>query len=128
MKYHHFPYIFIEILDRHASVKRKYLRANQGRFMTKDLHNAIMKHCRLRNNRNVSKRIQKTFAWISWKKPKTEHFANVDVNSVSGIKKFWQIVKPHCSNKVKAKTTIRLVENNEMIDDEIEISKLTSIS
>ena len=96
--------------------------------MTKDLHNAIMKHCRLRNNRNVSKRIQKTFAWISWKKPKTEHFANVDVNSVSGIKKFWQIVKPHFSNKVKAETTIRLVENNEMIDDEIEIAKLTSIS
>ena len=39
-------------------------------------------------------------------------------------KKFWQIVKPLFSNKVKAKTTIKLVENNEIIDDEIEISKL----
>ena len=39
-------------------------------------------------------------------------------------KKFWQIVKPLFSNKVKAKTTIKLVENNEMIDDEIEIAKL----
>ena len=28
------------------------------------------------------------------------------------------------STKVKAKTTIKLVENNEMIDDEIEIAKL----
>ena len=39
-------------------------------------------------------------------------------------KKFWQIVKPLFSNKVKAKTTIKLVENNEMIDDEIEFAKL----
>ena len=31
------------------------------------------------------------------------------------------------SNKVKAKTTIKLVENNEMIDDEIETAKLTNI-
>ena len=49
---------------------------------------------------------------------------NLDVNSVSDNKKFWQIVKPLFSNKVKAKTTITLVENNEIIDDEIEISKL----
>ena len=49
---------------------------------------------------------------------------NLDVNSVSDNKKFWQIVKPLFSNKVKAKTTIKLVENNEIIDGEIEISKL----
>ena len=43
---------------------------------------------------------------------------------MSDNKKFWQIVKLLFSNKVKAKTTITLVENNEIIDDEIEISKL----
>ena len=30
-------------------MKQKYLRANQGRFTTKDLHKAIMKRSRLRN-------------------------------------------------------------------------------
>ena len=29
-------------------MKQKFLRANQGRFMTKDLHKAIMKRSRLR--------------------------------------------------------------------------------
>ena len=43
---------------------------------------------------------------------------------MSDNKKFWQIVKPLFSNKVTAKTTIKLVENNEMIDDETEIAKL----
>ena len=41
-------------------------------------------------------------------------------------KKFWQIVKPLFSNKVKVKTTIKLVENYEIVDDKIEIAKLFS--
>ena len=38
-------------------------------------------------------------------------------------KKFWQTVKPIFSNKVKANTVIKLVENDAMIDDESEIVK-----
>ena len=49
MEYQHFLNIFIEVLNKHAPMKQKYLRANQGRFMTKDLHKAIMKRSRLRN-------------------------------------------------------------------------------
>ena len=52
-----------------------------------------------------------------------EHFVNLDENSLSNNKIFCQIVKTLFSNKVKAKTNINLIENNEMIDDEIEISK-----
>ena len=58
------------------------------------------------------------------KRTKKEHFANLDINSISDNKKFWQIVKPLFSNKVKGKTTIKLVENDEMIDDEIQIANL----
>ena len=53
-------------------------------------------------------------------KSQKKHFANLDINSTSDSKTFWQIVKPLFSNKVKGKTTIKLVENDEMIDDEIE--------
>ena len=49
MEYQHFLNIFIEILNKHAPMKKKYLRAKQKRFMTKDLHKAIMKRSRLRN-------------------------------------------------------------------------------
>ena len=49
MEHQHFLKIFIDILNKHAPMKQKYLRANQGRFMTKDLHEAIMKRSRLRN-------------------------------------------------------------------------------
>ena len=45
----HFLNISVEILNKHASMKIKYLRANQGKFMTKDLNKAIMRCSRLRN-------------------------------------------------------------------------------
>ena len=51
-------------------------------------------------------------------KAKKDHFANHDIKSVTDNKKFWQTVKPLFSNKVKAKTVIKLVENDAMINDE----------
>ena len=63
MEYQHFLNIFIDILNEHVPMKQKYLRAKQGRFMTKDLHKAIMKRSRLRNkflrDRYFQRRIQK---------------------------------------------------------------------
>ena len=49
MEYQHFLNIIIDILNKHAPMKQKYHRANQGRFMTKDLYEAIMKRSRLKN-------------------------------------------------------------------------------
>ena len=58
------------------------------------------------------------------KRAKKEHFANLDINSISDNKTFWQIVKPLFSNKGKGKTTIKLIENDKIIHDEVEIAKL----
>ena len=58
------------------------------------------------------------------KRAKKEHFANLDINSISDNKTFWQIVKPLFSNKGKGKTTIKLIENDKIIHDEAEIAKL----
>ena len=48
MEYQHFLNIFIEVLNKHAPMKQKYLTANHGRFMTKNIHKTIMKRSRLR--------------------------------------------------------------------------------
>ena len=37
------------IFNKYAPIKRKYVRANEAPFMTKELHKAIMKRSRLRN-------------------------------------------------------------------------------
>ena len=73
-------------------MKVKYLRANQGKFMTRGLHKTVMKCSRLRNkflrlrkeaSRKEYKK-QRNF-WVNLlKKSKKDHFANLDVNSVLG--------------------------------------------
>ena len=40
----------IKLLNKHASIKKKYKRGNQMPFVTKDLFKAIMKILKLRNN------------------------------------------------------------------------------
>ena len=100
--------------------------------MTKGLHKAIMKRSRLRNKflrgrTEMSRKEYKkqiNFCVNLLKKAKKDHFVNLDVNSVLNDKKFWQNVKPLFSNKVKAKTTIKLIENGETIDYEIKITKI----
>ena len=37
---------------------------------------------------------------------------------------FWQNLKTLSSNKVKAKSTVRLIENDKMIDNKIKIAKI----
>ena len=125
IEYYHFLNIFIYILNKHAPMKQKYLRANQGRFMTKDLYKAIMKCSRLRNKflrdrKDISREYkkQRNLCVSLLKKAKIDHLANI-----ADSKKFCQTVKPLFSNKVKAKTVFKLVENDEMIDHELEIAK-----
>ena len=37
-------------MDKHAPIKKKYLRANHANFVTKQLRKAIMKRSKLRND------------------------------------------------------------------------------
>ena len=48
IEYKHFLNNLIEILNKYAPMKVKYLRANQGKFMTKGLHKAIVKRSGLK--------------------------------------------------------------------------------
>ena len=41
--------IVFHILNKHAPVKRKYIRANEALFMTKDQHNAFIKRTKLKS-------------------------------------------------------------------------------
>ena len=47
--YSTFSDIFRSVLDRHAPLKWKMIRGNQGPFTTKRLSKTIMNRCKLRN-------------------------------------------------------------------------------
>ena len=44
-----FEKIFLEVLDKHAPVKKKYIRTNHAPYMTKVLRKAIMRRSQLEN-------------------------------------------------------------------------------
>ena len=99
MEYQHFLNIFIDILNKHAPMKQKYLRANQGRFMTKDLHKAIMKRSRLRNKflrdrTDISREEYKKQRNLCVSLLKKAKKIIKIIKSVTDNKKFWQTVKP----------------------------------
>ena len=48
--YDNFIKTFLTVLDKHAPIKKKYLRANHANFVTKQLRKAIMKRSKLRND------------------------------------------------------------------------------
>ena len=48
-KFDKFRYLVFKVLEGHALVKEKYIRYNQGPFMTNDLRKAIMNGSRLLN-------------------------------------------------------------------------------
>ena len=90
IEYQHFLNIFTDIFNKHAPMKQKYLRGNQGRLMTKDLHKAIMKRSRLRNK---FLRDRADISREEYKKQRNlcvSHFPNLDAKSVTDNKTFWK--------------------------------------
>ena len=44
-----FVHMFMTILNKHAPIKHKYIRANDNLFVTKEMRKAIMTRSKLRN-------------------------------------------------------------------------------
>ena len=88
-----FKYLVFKVLETHAPVKEKYIRYNQGPFMTNDLRKAIMNRSRLNKFRNENTEQNK---W-AYKKQR-----NLCVKLLKRVKKtFYNTVdvKKVCDNK-----------------------------
>ena len=121
----HFSNIFIEVLSNHGPIKKKYLKANQGEFMTKELNKAIMTRSRLHNKHLKEKSIdskiaydkQRNYCVIILRRTKKKYFANINISSITDNKKFWKTVKPLFSDKISHKETINLAGNDTILKD-----------
>ena len=127
-----FEATFLKVLNFHAPLKQKVLRANHNAFMTKALRKAIMRRSCLKNkyiknrtneNWNTYK-AQKNFCTNLLRKTKRNYFSNLNLKKICDNKTFWKKVKPYFSEKGIPTNKISLVENNKPISDEQEISKI----
>ena len=126
MDYENFQDTIIDSLNKHAPLKRKYLRANHSNFIMKELSKAIMQRSKLRNlylelrsdeSRSRYKK-QRNVCMSVLRKAKRKHYEDLSIADLTDNKKFLKLVKPFFGNKIKGNPNITLVEGNNLITDE----------
>ena len=128
-----FQSILCELLDKHAPMKIKKVRANNSPFMTKSLRKMIMNRSRCKN---VYLKNKTADNWENYrklrneclkltKKAKKDYFHNLNINDINDSKKFWKTVKPFFTSKgIKGSGKIILVEKEEIISDNGKITEI----
>ena len=124
--------LLMEILDRHAPLKIKYIRGNDQPFVTKELRKEHMKRSRLRNkyrknqtvNNEVLYKKQRNLCVNRLKKVKTTYYENLKPSSISDNKKFWKTVKPLFSDNAISVDNITLIENDDIISEDEKVAEV----
>ena len=129
--YAKFEEIFLEILDKHAPLKKKVLRANDKPYMTKTLRKAIMRRSALQNRyyrdrlpeTKKAYKKQRNYTNKLLKKEKKRYFSNINMNNYTDNKKFWYTVKPLFSNYNGGSQKITLVKDDKIISNDEEVAR-----
>ena len=121
----------MNLLDHHAPLKKKVLRANNEPYITKKLRKAIMKSSQLESmyretlTEKSLKAYKKQKNYVSrlYKKERKTFFNSLNPSVVSDNRKFWKTVKLLFSSKGSYGNKIKLVENEEIIDDDTKVAE-----
>ena len=124
--------IFTEILDKFAHLKKKYIRANHSKFVTKELSKAIMLRSKLKNPFLKTKTQESKMKYNKQRnlcvsitgKAKRSYYENLDLKDITDSKKFWATVKPLFSIKIKSTEYITLEENGKIISNDKELARI----
>ena len=106
------------ILQKHAPLKKRYVRANQAPFIDKSINKHIMKRSRLRNKFLNTKsdfdrkayNTQRNLCVSLIRQAKKQFFSNLDTNVFTENKTFWEILKPFLTDKIKTNSKITLIK------------------
>ena len=129
--YVRFESIFVELINQHAPMKIKYVRANNAPFMNKLSSKAVMNTIRLRNRflkhpSEINRKNYKTyrnFCVRLFKKEKKMFYHKLNTRDITDNKKFWKTVKPLFSEKYSSRNKITLLEGNTIISKDEEVAE-----
>ena len=122
---------FVKLLDHHAPIKTKSIRANNKEHVTKELRKAIMIRSKLKRIKNTSNdpeddaryKRQRNLVVNMNRKAKKSLFNKNDPKTNS--KGFWNICKPMFSEKGGfADERIQLVENGQLVSDDDHLAEI----
>ena len=132
LDYDYFKQAFMNILNRHAPMKKKFIRGNNAPFMNMTLSQAFMHRSKLKNKYNnypteQNKRNcnqQRNFCVSLLKKEKRKYYNNLDLKIFKDNKTFCRRVKPLFSDKHKGvQPDIIIVEKGETTSDKKKVAE-----
>ena len=102
LDYDEFKKIFMQVLNIHAPMKKKFIRGNNAPFMNKTLSKAFMHRSKLKNtfNKNptaenkILYKKQRNWCVALLEKEKKKYYNNLDLKILDDNKTFWQRIKP----------------------------------
>ena len=129
-KYQSFERTFLYVLERHAPLKRKLLRANEVPYMTKALRKAIATRSRLENRFHRLKtsdskkafKKQRNYCSRLYKKERKRFYDKLDSKCITDNKLFWKTVKPFFTDKGLSKRTITLIKGDKIISEDVDVA------
>ena len=122
----------VKVLDQHAPIKKKYILANDGKFMTKELKKAIMHRSKLKNkfNRNRTDdnwnkyKQQRNKCVAMLRRTKLHYYKHLDTHDLADNRTFWKTIKPVFTDKIQISQPISLLEKGEIINDDVKITEV----
>ena len=118
---------FIEVLKKHPSLRKIFLRANHAAYITKSLRKTIMRRSQLatkylkaktQTDLKLYKNIQNYV--ISYTRGK--YYESLDMKNLLDSKQFWKTMRPFLSDKNAVFSQISIEKNNRIISGDFEFS------
>ena len=105
----------------HVPIKKKYARANNVQYMSKELRTAVIHRSRLRNQLYRKKRERKKCISM-FRNAKREFYINLNPSLVVDNRSFWKTFKPSFSENQTVMHNISLNDNNESLTENIVVA------
>ena len=127
-----FDTLFTIILNKHAPLKKKYIRANNSPFINKPLCKAIMIRSKLRNKylklktteSHEAYQKQRNYCASLLRKNKKGFYENLNPSLIADNKTFWKHVKPSFSDKTPMNRNITLLKGNKIISGPVRCAEI----
>ena len=123
---------FLCLANKHAPLKKKFVRGSNAPFMNKELQKEIYMRSRLRNKHWVEPSAENKAAYKKQRnkcvkirrKSIKRYMDKISEKGIETIKSFWNFIKPLMANKsLIANKDITLIDGKNVITDEHEISR-----
>ena len=133
--YYTFEKTFINFLNKHAPLKKKFLRANHAPYMNKTLRKDIMSRSQLQTkyfknksqNDYLAFKKQRNFCSKLYKKERKNYYNSLDIKNIADNKQFWKTIKPFLSEKIKTTSKIKLKDQDKIISNDDKVAEEFSI-